>query len=929
MGISYLSAPIKPGVIPEQIPIELVSQVATQKQNKYDQALESIFAQYTNLLNLDTSDNNEITQKYYGMMKEADKNLTSLAKLDFLNPENAQKVEGIFNPILEDEDIMEAVKGTKEAQSAKATMDYWKKNKPDLYYSKNEEFNLIKQSENKLMSAKDYKEKRNIITARPFFDMQKDFIEQVKALPITKTITETPNGYQILTTSEEVLSEQQIMKFLNLDARHYSQGEVNSFFEYRQTTGPEIASSFLSRYDVAIKQTKDVITTLNTSIDVIKGNLESIKSQKDSELLSAKQIETFSKLYNQEIPVGTTVGKIREREKMKLETRELALKTNNESITSLKEERTSFLKGINAFEETGSDGNPVLKFNTPLEGKLLDNLKQQEYMSSLKAKIAKGLAVNNFTVSSKKDDVNFEMLQQENRKDLKLFETALKIYESNETGVTTNSDGTTTTKAPKDPTIMGTTDSYEVKEYDKQQFDTEKVRLSKAIADVEEKTYETEVTEGDYSSISFGNIPKTIKENGKDIPNPERQKIKDNAKKKMDKVSYGYEDFVTGKDVIKVGATKDDTMTREDFLKNYSTQIGLYETTLNNKASLDLMNQIEESIQKTQPKIFSSKEFSNKTKNGDWSNSNNSFIIYKDNNTVETQNNTPTTLEILLPTDMINGKNELDIKKLYNFNIAKGNNLRFANESKTPTFQEFLKLINNSNVYSPNGNRKEKIMEKFPDNFTPLNDQYKLFSQTQKTPLVQISSGDIFDKLKTLGATQTSVDGKIKQIDITTIQTLGIFENPETKLLQLQVGFKDPKLKDAENISTKVITLTPEARKKLGPQFQEYNKVFEINNAVDIIMREKIARDSPAYINTDIDQKPETIVQYNGIKYIITASDQPGMLDFKEVKREGVDAKKLETIPASKFAAYVIDRNNQGKKSLSMILIDLKEAMGR
>jgi hypothetical protein len=56
MGISYLSAPLKSGVIPEQIPIELVSQVATQKQNKYDQALESIFAQYTNLLNLDTSE---------------------------------------------------------------------------------------------------------------------------------------------------------------------------------------------------------------------------------------------------------------------------------------------------------------------------------------------------------------------------------------------------------------------------------------------------------------------------------------------------------------------------------------------------------------------------------------------------------------------------------------------------------------------------------------------------------------------------------------------------------------------------------------------------------------------------------------------------------------------------------------------------------
>lgn len=910
MGISYLSAPLKSGVIPEQIPIELVSQVATQKQNKYDQALESIFAQYTNLLNLDTSDNNEITQKYYGMMKEADKNLTSLAKLDFLNPENAQKVEGIFNPILEDEDIMEAVKGTKEAQSAKATMDYWKKNKPDLYYSKNEEFNLIKQSENKLMSAKDYKEKRNIITARPFFDMQKDFIEQVKALPITKTITETPNGYQILTTSGEVLSEQQIMKFLNLDARHYSQGEVNSFFEYRQTTGPEIASSFLSRYDVATKQTKDVITTLNASIDVIKGNLESIKSQKDSELLSAKQIETFSKLYNQEIPVGTTVGQIREAEKMKLETRELALKTNNESITSLKEERTSFLKGINAFEETGPDGNPVLKFNTPLEGKLLDNLKQQEYMSSLKAKIAKGLAVNNFTVSSKKDDVNFEMLQQENRKDLKLFETALKIYESNETGVTTNSDGTTTTKAPKDPTIMGTTDSYEVKEYDKQQFDTEKVRLSKAIADVEEKTYETEVTEGDYSSISFGNIPKTIKENGKDVPNPERQKIIEEAKKKMDKVSYGYEDFVTGKDVIKVGATENDTVTREDFLKNYSTQIGLYETTLNNKASLDLMSQIEKSIEEKVPKDYFDKDFHfNKDSEG------NSFFEVR---------SFKGPIKVRVPENMVNGTIPYDLEYLYNYNLKTNpkNSYQFQG---IDNLKDFADTLSNNRSYTGLFSTNKLLV----DTNKKLNEQYKLFSQTQKTPLVQISSGDIFDKLKTLGATQTSVDGKIKQIDITTIQTLGIFENPETKLLQLQVGFKDPKLKDPENISTKVITLTPEARKKLGPQFQEYNKVFEINNAVDIIMRERIARDSKAYINTDIDQKPETVVQYNGIKYIITASDQPGMLDFKEVKREGIAAKKLETMPASKFAAYVIDRNNPGKKSLSMILMDLKEAMGR
>lgn len=115
--ISYISTPLKSEVKPYQENIKLIASIANQKQAKYDSVIDSLLNKEYNYLNLDIH-NAKIKQEHNDLMKNADKQLNALAKSDLLLPENLNKAEKLFDPIMNNSNIQKGVMYTKKIREA-------------------------------------------------------------------------------------------------------------------------------------------------------------------------------------------------------------------------------------------------------------------------------------------------------------------------------------------------------------------------------------------------------------------------------------------------------------------------------------------------------------------------------------------------------------------------------------------------------------------------------------------------------------------------------------------------------------------------------------------------------------------------------------------------------------------------------------------
>lgn len=115
--ISYISTPLKSEVKPYQENIKLIASIANQKQAKYDSVIDTLLNQEYNYLNLDIH-NAKIKQEHNDLMKNADKQLNALAKSDLLLPENLNKAEKLFDPIMNNSNIQKGVMYTKKIREA-------------------------------------------------------------------------------------------------------------------------------------------------------------------------------------------------------------------------------------------------------------------------------------------------------------------------------------------------------------------------------------------------------------------------------------------------------------------------------------------------------------------------------------------------------------------------------------------------------------------------------------------------------------------------------------------------------------------------------------------------------------------------------------------------------------------------------------------
>lgn len=111
--LSYLSTPYKSTIEPYKENVNLIAQVAQQKQSRYDNLISTVFQQQNQLIDLETL-NNKVTDKKNSMLKELDANVNKLAAVDLTIPDNIQKIDNLFTPITNDKDILTDLYYTKQ-----------------------------------------------------------------------------------------------------------------------------------------------------------------------------------------------------------------------------------------------------------------------------------------------------------------------------------------------------------------------------------------------------------------------------------------------------------------------------------------------------------------------------------------------------------------------------------------------------------------------------------------------------------------------------------------------------------------------------------------------------------------------------------------------------------------------------------------------
>jgi hypothetical protein len=292
--LSYLSTPYKSTIEPYKENVNLIAEVAQQKQNKYDQVLSAIFQKQNQLLDLDLSGGSEEAElKKDNLLKEADNQLNKMASSDLTIPDNINKVENIFSPIVNDKDIMSAASITAFTKKESAYFDDWKKEGKGLYDSYNHNFFLEKAQKNRKMTLKEVKEKGyNQVTAVEFVDYDKLMRESIKELMPDVTETIAQDGARIFTENGKVLSESDILKRLPMNSKIMAQAEINAHYQFQGTDANTLLSLQKESLESKKESTSNVIAFNNKNIGYIReqinninaGNAAGLKQISDSNL---------------------------------------------------------------------------------------------------------------------------------------------------------------------------------------------------------------------------------------------------------------------------------------------------------------------------------------------------------------------------------------------------------------------------------------------------------------------------------------------------------------------------------------------------------------------------------------------------------------------------------------------------------------------
>ena len=273
--ISYLSQPYKSTIEPYKENVNLIAQVAQQKQSKYDSVLSTIFQKQNQLLDLDTL-NEQVSAKKDSLLKQADEQLNKMASSDLTIPDNINKVENIFSPITSDSEILSDVYYTKQIRENQQFAQEALKKDPSVgnqinYNTSQQLVELYRKADpNQLSSSAPY---ATMFT--PYIDVKTKKMEFLQKIGLIKDgytnefETTTIDGVKYYKKQSGVIPESEVLDKFNasLTSEDKQQLVLDGYHDYGNVDLKELMPELQKNQSL---QLNNISTNLNTIDAVIK-----------------------------------------------------------------------------------------------------------------------------------------------------------------------------------------------------------------------------------------------------------------------------------------------------------------------------------------------------------------------------------------------------------------------------------------------------------------------------------------------------------------------------------------------------------------------------------------------------------------------------------------------------------------------------------
>jgi len=408
--LSYLSKPLQSEVKPFQENLDLISKVSAYKQSRYDKVIDTILQKQDSLLNLDTSKGSkEATQKKENMLKQADVQLDALSKVDLLNPENINKAEIIFEPITNDQDIIQAAAITSFVNKQEKYFDEWKKDGKGLYDAKNEAYFREQVQKNTNMSLKEVKEKGySQPLATEFVDIDKWYREAVKEISPDITVTTAPDGQgRIFKIKNKVVPESKILQMLPTNAKIIAQAEINAHYDYAGTKKDELLAVQQNAIIREQKSVKDAMDENSKQIGYLQEQIKSIKAN-DADGIALVNHSGYTK-------------------EQLIEQLQTKIKSYDEANISLDTEYKTYKTNLQDFNKTY--GFNQGKFEKDLSEEQLSNLKTSVWLANRKQQFASAMSYQERDVDITYDEIQRDFIKHQYDIDMKTLDHQYQMIE--------------------------------------------------------------------------------------------------------------------------------------------------------------------------------------------------------------------------------------------------------------------------------------------------------------------------------------------------------------------------------------------------------------------------------------------------------------------------------------------------------------------
>jgi hypothetical protein len=273
--LSYLSTPYKSTIEPYKENVNLIAEVAQQKQNKYDQVLSAIFQKQNQLLDLDTL-NEKVNLKKNNLLKQVDSQLNALASSDLTIPDNINKIEGLFAPITEDNDILSDVYYTKQIRENQKFAQETLKKDPSTgnqtnYNTSQQLVELYRKADlDQLGSSASY---TTMFT--PYIDIKTKKFDFLQKIGIVKTgysnefETITEDGVKYYKKEKGKISESEVLNLFNasLTQEDKQQLVLDGYHDYGNADLKELMTELQKSQTL---QLNNITTNINSIDEVIK-----------------------------------------------------------------------------------------------------------------------------------------------------------------------------------------------------------------------------------------------------------------------------------------------------------------------------------------------------------------------------------------------------------------------------------------------------------------------------------------------------------------------------------------------------------------------------------------------------------------------------------------------------------------------------------